>query len=337
MSRVLITGGAGFIGYHLAKRISSDSVNEITLADNMSRGEIDSEFNGILMRKNVRLERGDLTDPKFFTQLDKDYEYIYHLAAIIGVKNVMEHPDKVLSVNAVSTLNLFDYARSIKGLKRIFFSSTSEVYAGTLKHFGIKVPTDENVALAIEDISVPRTSYALSKIYGESTGLVYGIKYGIPVTIGRYHNIYGPRMGFWHVIPETFMKIHNSATIGVPSPGHTRAFCFIDDAVELTIRACENKNTLNEVVNIGNSKEEISIKDLVMKIAKIMGKKVVIKELPDTIGSPARRCPDTSKIERLTGYAAAVSLEDGIRKTYGWYKERIGVLSNESKYMKDAT
>ena len=148
-------------------------------------------------------------------------------------------------------------------------------------------------------------------------------KYGIPVTIGRYHNIYGPRMGYAHVIPETFIKISKSNTIDVPSPTHTRAFCYIDDAVEITIRACENANATNEILNIGNSKEEISIKDLIVKIASIMGKNITIHELPDTPGSPARRCPDTSKMERLTGYSPVIPLGEGIRKTYEWYKDRL--------------
>ncbi len=116
---------------------------------------------------------------------------------------------------------------------------------------------------------------------------------------------------------------HITNKIGIASPAHTRAFCFIDDAVEFTIRICEYINAINEVVNIGNPKEEIAIKDLVVKMANIMDKQITFEELPDTSGSPKRRCPNISKIERLTGYAPTVSLEEGIRKTYDWYKDRI--------------
>ncbi len=325
MDRILITGGAGFIGYFLIKKLLEANADNITVIDNLSRGRMDAEFQQLIKNKNVQFINGDLTDTRLFMDLDKDYNYIYHLAGVIGVKHVMQNPDKVLYVNAVSTLNLFEYATRVRNLKKLFFSSTSEVYSGTLKHFSIAVPTDENVPLTIADIKENRTSYALSKMYGESIGFIYGRKYGIPVTIGRYHNVYGPRMGFAHVIPEMFVKIGKNDIIDVASPTHTRAFCFVDDAIVLTIRATESPNTINEIVNIGNSREEVSIKDLVLKIAEVLNKVITINELPDTPGSPQRRCPDTTKIEKLTGYSPAFSLEEGIRRTYDWYKDKLDV------------
>lgn len=323
MSKILITGGAGFIGFSLAKKLSEDKDNDISIIDNLSRGTIDKELGNLLKKENVHFIQGDLTDPRLLLRLDREYEYIYHLVSIIGLKNVTEAADRVLYVNAVSTLNIFEYAKNIKNLRRIFFSSTSEVYAGTAKHFNITIPTDENVPLTIEDISADRTTYALSKMYGESIGFVYGRKFGIPVTIGRYHNIYGPRMGFAHVIPETFIKINRNSVVRVPSPNHTRAFCFIDDAIEFTIRACNSQNTINEILHIGNPKEEISIKELVMQIADIMGKDISIISMPDTPGSVSRRCPDTGKIERITGFSAQIFLTEGLRRTYEWYKYKL--------------
>jgi nucleoside-diphosphate-sugar epimerase len=163
----------------------------------------------------------------------------------------------------------------------------------------------------------------LSKIYGESIGFVYGRKFNIPFTCGRYHNVYGPRMGYAHVIPEMFIKINEHNVIDVPSSTHTRAFCFIDDAIEFTIRACENPNTNNEILHIGNSSEEISVKDLVFKISSILGKSITLNELADTPGSPARRCPDITKIQSLTGYSPCVTLSEGIQNTYRWYKDKL--------------
>lgn len=323
MSKILITGGAGFLGYFLAKSLSEDKSNRLTIVDNFSRGLMDKEMSRLLEKVNVTLVNGDLTDINHVRSLDKDYEYIFHLAAVIGVKNVMKEPDKVLRINAISTLNLFEYAKELKHIKRVLFSSTSEVYSGTHKHFGIKIPTDESVFLAIDDVSAPRTTYALSKIYGESAAFVYGEKYDIPFTIIRYHNIYGPRMGFDHVIPETFVKIKKDSSVEVSSPGHTRAFCYVDDAVEFTIRAALRENGQGQVLHIGNPQEEIKIKELVIKIAEIMGKVVSIKELPDTAGSPSRRCPDISKAVMITGYNPQVSLEDGISKAYEWYRDKI--------------
>lgn len=327
MDRILITGGAGFIGYFLIKKLLEANADNITVIDNLLRGRMDAEFQQLIENKNVQFINGDLTDTRLFMDMDKDYEYIYHLAGVIGVKHVMQNPDRALYVNAVSTLNIFEYAKKVKNLKRLFFSSTSEIYSGTLKHFGITVPTDEEVPLTIDDIKADRTSYALSKMYGESIGFVYGRKYNIPITIGRYHNVYGPRMGFVHVIPEMFIRISKNDIIDVASPAHTRAFCFIDDAIEMTIRAAQSPNAINEIVNIGNSIEEISIKDLVLKIAKVLNKSITINELPDTPGSPQRRCPDTQKIQKVTDYIPVFSLAKGISRTYEWYKDKL-----EAKY-----
>ena len=331
MSRILIAGGAGFIGYHIASALSADPQNEITIIDDLSRGNEDSDLKKLLQRENVEFISADLTDQKTFDALRRDYEYIYHLAAVIGVKNVNKDPDKVLRVNALSMINILEYAKGLKGLPRIVFSSTSEVYAGTLKHFGITIPTDEKVTIAIEDISSSRSTYAVSKIFGESAAFAYSGKYGIPVTIVRYHNVYGPRMGFAHVIPETFVKILSSPNVEVPSLHHTRAFCYVDDAVEATIKAAESSRTEGEILHIGNSREEISVGDLVVRIGAVMGRNITIKGLPETPGSPSRRCPDITKAADLIAFSPKISLAEGLARSYAWYKDKIEAVKEVEK------
>jgi nucleoside-diphosphate-sugar epimerase len=284
---------------------------------------MDEDFNKIIQNKNVHFIQEDLTNPLTFVQLPKDFEYIYHLAAVIGVKNVVENPDKVLYINTISTLNILEFAKNMPSLKKMLFSSTSEVYAGTMKHFGIEVPTDEQVKLVIDDITSERTTYMISKMFGEAACYTYGKKYSIPFTIVRYHNVYGPRMGFLHVIPEMFIKIINNEVIDVPSPTHTRAFCYIDDAVEMTIKVAESGKTNSELFNIGNQEQEIRIVDLVKIIADVIGKNIKINELPDTKGSPARRCPNISKIKKYLEYSPGVGLKEGIFLTYQWYKDKL--------------
>ncbi|MFY7997262.1 MAG: NAD-dependent epimerase/dehydratase family protein, partial [Candidatus Kapaibacteriota bacterium] len=163
MPNILITGGAGFIGQAITRALSDNPNNHITLVDNLTRGRIDADLQSVLDRDNVSFLQGDITDAAFFDTLPTNFDYIYHLAAVIGVRNVMEKPDKVLLVNAISTLYLFEYAKRLSNLKRILFSSTSEIYAGTLKHFGITVPTPETEPLTLDDITSPRTTYMLSK------------------------------------------------------------------------------------------------------------------------------------------------------------------------------
>lgn len=321
MNKILITGGAGFIGYHLAKHLAVN--NRVVILDNLSRGRMDHDFIMLLDDPNITFINVDLTDPAIYADLDTGFDYIYHLAAVIGVKNVAENPDRVLYVNALTNLYLFEFAKRIGNLKRIFFSSTSEIYAGTLKHFGIEIPTSESVQLTLDDIASPRTTYMLSKMFGEAICFNYNFKYGIPFTIGRYHNVYGPRMGFLHVVPEMFCKIKNDSSIGVASPDHTRAMCYIGDAVEMTILACESGQTLKEILNIGNQDQEIKMIELAEIIAEVMGRDVSLLRLPETAGSPARRCPDIAKIRRLTGYSPKTGLTEGIRLTYNWYKDKL--------------
>lgn len=323
MKKVLITGAAGFVGFHLAQELAALDTYELFLVDNLQRGRMDPAFESLLNLERVHFVKADLTDPSAFDGFPLDVDYIYHLAAVIGVQNVLEHPDRVLYVNATTTLHLFEWAKQCTQLKRILFSSTSEIYAGTLKHFGIDIPTPESVPLVLADITDARTTYALSKMYGESICHNYGRKYGIPSTIVRYHNVYGPRMGFKHVIPEMFVKITNQPQIQVASPRHTRAFCYIDDAVHMTILLCEHEAAKGETFHVGNQEQEITIRELVQEVACAMDRSITIHEQSDTPGSPARRCPDTCRVQGITGYIPQIPLADGIRRTYSWYRDKL--------------
>lgn len=320
MRKVLITGGAGFIGYHLAEELLRRGCR-IDIADNLSRGEFDRDLKRLIRRPNVRFIKADLTDPKAYKKLGKVYDYIYHMAAIVGVKRVIERPDRVLYINIGSVLNLLEWIRTTqKDLKRLLFASTSEAYAGSIKCCNIPVPTGEDVMLCLEDISMPRTTYALSKIVGEAACFSY-LNNKTPFTIVRYHNVYGPRMGYSHVIPELMVKARKAdRCLEVFSVNHTRAFCYISDAVAATIGLAESKPSLGKIVNVGNSDEEITIKDLAQRIIGLVNPVLKIKPLGNQAGSPERRCPDIRRLKRATGFKPKVSLDEGIRLTWQWYE-----------------
>ena len=318
MAKVLITGGAGFIGLHLAKYYLSMG-HKIDLADNFSRGINDEELSEVIKNPNVTLFTVDLMEKSSMSKLADDYDYIYHLAAIIGVANVLKQPYNVLEKNAVLLLNMIDFARKQKNLKRFMFASTSEVYAGTLLNFEMQIPTPEITPLCTTDLKAARTSYMLSKIYGEALCNASGL----PVTIFRPHNIYGPRMGMAHVIPELLKKSYSlkeNEKLDVFSPEHKRTFCYIDDAIKILYLAAECDKTLNETINLGNQNPEVNMKTVAQIVLKTVGKNNELNLLPPTEGSPERRCPDMSKTTNLTGYKAQISLEDGVKKTYDWYK-----------------
>lgn len=326
MSKVLITGGAGFIGYHLAKRLLKEGYH-VDLIDNLSRGVKDEELEKVLDNHNARLLNIDLLQPNTLTELSSDYEYIYHFAAIIGVSNVLNRPYNVLSDNVLMLLNMISFAKRQADLKRLIFTSTSEVYAGTLQNFKLPIPTPETTPLALTDLSHPRTTYMLSKIYGEA--LCHHS--GIPFIVVRPHNVYGPRMGMVHVIPELFKKAYfaqNGGNLDVFSVSHSRTFCYIEDAVEMIKLSAELKECEGQTLNIGNQSPEILIKDVAGLIIKLIGKGLKINPMPETPGSPLRRCPDMTKTYNLTGYKPLTGIEKGIELTYEWYKNYIFKLNS---------
>jgi len=318
--KALITGGAGFIGLHLANKLLDEGY-QVLLIDNFARGVKDTDLKQTLARERINFANIDLLDSNSIDILDKDYDVIFHLAAIIGVVHVLERPFNVLYDNIHMLGNMIDFSRKQAKLSRFFFASTSEVYAGTLKYFDLPIPTPENNPLAVTNLSHPRTAYMLSKICGEALCQ----NSGIPFTIFRPHNVYGPRMGMAHVIPEIIKKVVESKNkaIEVYSVNHKRTFCYVKDAVRMLWLLAESKQTIGETYNIGNEDEEITMGDLAYKIIDLVGKDLQINPQPATIGSPERRCPNMGKLVQVISYNKKYPLKDGLKKTFDWYKTKI--------------
>ena len=316
MIKVLITGGAGFIGQNLARKLQQMNY-EVSIIDNFSRQD-GTQPEDLHLSDDIRLINIDLTNKvELFSKVDLDYEYIFHLAAIVGVKNVERDSYGVLELNTKILFNTIDFAKSNKSLKRFIFFSTSEVYAGTLEYFSMKIPTSEVTPLAVSNLSSPRTSYMLSKIYGEA--LVIQSK--LPFLILRPHNIYGPNMGFSHVIPELIRKSllnERKSVIEVKSAKHTRSFCYIDDAIQQIISLSINNHTLDKTLNVGNQYHEISIMSLAELIFNLTEKNQKPKKSSDDKGSPLRRCPDMKSSESIIGKIEFKSLEKGIKECIDW-------------------
>jgi nucleoside-diphosphate-sugar epimerase len=320
MKKVLITGGAGFIGYHLANKLL-DSDYQIDLLDNFSRGVNDAQITALAKKERVNLINADLLFPNIQKKLDKDYSYIYHFAAVIGVQHVLKSPYDVLDKNIRLLQNALEVANHQKNLIRFLFASTSEIYAGTLYHYGLEFPTPESTPLTVNDLNEARTSYMLSKIYGEAMCL----HSGLPVTIFRPHNFYGPRMGLSHVIPELMKKVVEIEIdqLDVFSVKHQRTFCYIADAVEMIQLLAESDKSIGESYNIGNDDEEITMGDLAKRIIELIGKGVCINPMTVTPGSPVRRCPGISKLKNVISYTKQYPLEKGLQETFDWYNKNI--------------
>ena len=317
--KVLITGGAGFIGLHLADFLYKNN-HTVDLLDNFSRGQLDVQIKQLTKNSEINIINVDLREINNLNKLDTDYDLIFHFAAILGVQNVLEKPYEVLNYNMLLTANALSIAKKQKSLECFIFSSTSEVYAGSLEKNLLEIPTKEDSIIVLSDSKKPRTSYMLSKIYGEAMC----IHSDVPYLIIRPHNIYGPRMGMAHVVPQLIEKAYkenSNGKLNVYSLEHTRTFCYVTDAIEQIYALIINKKSRNNVYNIGSQFPEITIEELSKKIIKLIGKKLTLNSLGTSEGSPIRRCPDMSYTIAMTNYKGKTSIDEGLRLTYNWYKE----------------
>lgn len=317
--RIIVTGGSGFIGWHLANYLSKNSNDEITIIDNHERGEADSMFEELISKPNVIFLNRDMTRKDFYEDLSGHYDCVYHLAAINGTKNFYQRPYDVLRVNILALMNMLEWC-SPENCGGFLFSSSSEAYAGTIGQDSKFIPTEENIPLSVNDVMNPRWSYGGSKITGELLTINYCRTRGVKFKIIRYHNIYGIRMGYDHVLPEFFKRVYERVNpFPIYGGEETRAFCAVDDAVKATEAVMLSDKTDGEIVHIGNSTQEIKIIELLKLVLKIAGENPEIKIFPAPEGCVARRCPDTQKLYNLTGFKASITLEQALPEMFSWY------------------
>lgn len=324
--RILITGGAGFVGFHLAKRLLAHTSDQIVLTDNLQRGRMDEELSALITAHADRISfmHADLTDPAAFAQFGSGFDHIYHLAAVNGTKWFYKMPAEVLRINTLTLTNLLEWVRAMPRKPKVCFTSSNEAYAGALAAFDqLPLPTPEAVPLVIEDPYNTRWTYAGTKLVGEQFMIHYGTTYDIPGVIVRPHNFYGPRAGYDHVIPEWCGRIQNRVDpFPLMSPDETRTFCYIDDAVEAMHLLMESPNTETQpmqTVHIGNT-DEVAIGTLAETLFRVAGwRPTSLDTKPSPAGSVKRRVADISKIKQLVGWTPTTTLEEGLRQTFAWY------------------
>jgi nucleoside-diphosphate-sugar epimerase len=242
------------------------------------------------------------------------------LASVVGVDNANSIPHEIIRINTALIYNTLEWVRHSQ-VGKVLFTSTSECYAGTIEAFGYTTPTPEEVPLCIQEIGHPRFTYAVTKMLGESGFLNYARILGFETTIVRYHNVYGPRMGFKHVIPHLAVRFRKGETpFKVYGHDQTRAFCYITDAVEGTVLAMEQPGTNMQTYHIG-TQDEISIGDLIHHTGELMDFKGEYENAPTYPGSVSRRCPDITKARTQLGYEPKVMWKEGLKLTMDWYNQ----------------
>jgi UDP-glucose 4-epimerase len=317
MKNVLVTGGTGFIGAALVKNLVNKGFKVKTF-DNNSRGGLD-KLDDYLDR--IEVIEGDIRDLPSVMDAMKGIDIVYHLAFINGTRYFYEKPDLVLEVGLKGMLNVMDAAMHHK-VKRMIYASSAEVYQQPTH-----IPTNEDERLIIPDPRNPRYSYGGAKAIGEVMALHYAKHSDLETVIFRPHNIYGPNMGFEHVIPEFVLRMKemsdnfSKSDIEFPIQGtgeETRAFCYVEDAAEGIALVAEHGKT-GEIYHVG-TEEEVTISKLVEIMGNQLGvaPKIQPTEIPK--GATNRRCPSIARARTL-GYSPKVTLEQGVKITSEWYKK----------------
>jgi nucleoside-diphosphate-sugar epimerase len=324
-AKVLITGGAGFIGFHLAGHLLEQTEARVVLADNLSRGRMDRDLTRLLDQfpDRVQLHEADLTDRAAYDDLDQDFDQVFHLAAVNGTKWFYQMPQTVLRTNILSLFWVLDWLQSTDQKPTFCFTSSNEAYAGALEAFGaLPLPTPETVPLVVSDPFNPRWSYAGSKLIGEQIVIHTCDALDIPAVIVRPHNFYGPRAGFDHVIPELCQRVaRREDPFVLFGAEQTRTFCYIDDAVSAIASLVNHTvpGTGASVYNVGGT-EEVTMAELAEKVFRTAGwQPRSIEQRSAPTGSVSRRKPDITKIRNAIGWTPRVSLDEGLRSTFAWY------------------
>lgn len=308
MAVILITGGAGNVASALASKLAQDLSNHIVILDNLSTGDIKK----VPKLDNVTFIKADANVYNDIVPIFGRYnfDYVFHYAAVVGVKRTLENPIKVLD-DIEGIKNILSLSKN-SGVKRVFYSSSSEVYGEPFE-----IPQNEKTTPLNS-----RLPYAIVKNVGEAFFKSYYQEYGLAYTIFRFFNTYGPNQSEDFVVPRFIKAAIRHEPITLYGDGlQTRSFCYVDDNIETCIKAMTHEECVNDVINIGSDKE-MTILELAQTIIAQTNSKSEIIHLPALEeGDMTRRCPDTTKMKSILG-RELLSLEAGIQKLVAYYENR---------------
>jgi nucleoside-diphosphate-sugar epimerase len=314
-ARILVTGGSGFIGSGLVKALVRAG-HRVRVLDDNSRGRPRRLLD---VERDIEFVAGDVRDPAAVNEAARGMDEVHHLAFVNGTEFFYSAPDLVLDVGVRGMINVIDACRA-HGIGILILASSSEVYQ-TPPH----TPTDETAPLTVPDPMNPRYSYGAGKLISEIMAINFGRKYFERVLVFRPHNVYGPDMGWEHVIPQFALRLQR-LTAGQPqgrlrfeiqgTGRETRSFCHVDDLVS-GVMTMRGKGEHLGIYHVGTM-EEVAIADVAHLVARAAGREIELVPGPLAAGGTPRRCPDISKLARL-GYKPAVPLEQGLKPTLDWY------------------
>ena len=310
--RVLVTGAGGFIGSHLVERLAADGESVRAFVRYNSRNDYGwLEALEDHVSERVEIFRGDLANPEAVSRAVDGCEVVFHLGALIPIPYSYVHTREFVSVNTIGTLNVLEAARR-HGTRRVVHTSTSEVY-GTAQ----RIPIDEAHPLQAQ------SPYAATKIGADQLALSYRLSFETPVVIVRPFNTYGPRQSARAVIPTVATQALKGERIQIGSLHPTRDFVFVEDTVAGMIACAEAGDVEGEVINLGSG-AEISVRAVVERIVELVGGDLRVEVVEDRRRPPSseveRLLADARKAERLLGWRARVSFDEGLARTVEWIR-----------------
>lgn len=308
--KILITGGAGFIGSHLCERLINN--NKVVIYDNCHRDAL--QYTGLKDNKNLTFVKADILDAKKINKAMRGCDIVIHLAAIAGVDTVIKKPIVTMKINLLGTYNALESAIANK-IKLFVNFSTSEVY-GPYTYKGA-----ESSMTTQGEVGQMRWTYAVSKLAAEHLSHCYYQEYGMAFVSVRPFNIYGPRQVGEGAIHKFIARAVNNEDIVIYGDGtQIRAWCYIDDFAAGVISTLSNTKAAGHVFNLGNPQSTVTMLQLAKRIIELgnSSSRIVFKEnsMPDV----EVRVPSIKKAQKLLGFNPLVSLDDGIIKTFQWYK-----------------
>ena len=309
---IFITGGAGFIGSAVAGRLVND--NRVVLYDNLSRNALkDRAFRG---HPNLSLIEGDILDPDALARAMDGADIVVHCAAIAGIDTVILEPVKTMRVNLVGSANVLEAASRLEHCDRIVCFSTSEVFG---QHAFRAVETDPTVMGAVGEA---RWSYAVSKLAEEHLAFAYHQQMGLPMTIVRPFNVYGPGQVGEGALRTFIMRALRDETIEIHGDGtQIRAWCYVDDMVDGVLLAIESDSAIGESFNIGNQRAVVTIFGLANTVVRVLGSRSQITFARKDYVDVELRVPSVQKAASVLGFEAKVDLDEGILLTAAHYRD----------------
>jgi UDP-glucose 4-epimerase len=313
-AKVFITGGAGFIGSTLAARLVED--NEITIFDNFARDNLSSTSLG--SHPNIRVVRGDILDLAGVTEAMQGHTHVVHCAAIAGIDTVVKSPVTTMRVNMMGSANVLEAAHKLAACERVVCFSTSEVFG---QHAFRSSELDSTV---MGRVGEARWTYAVSKLAEEHLAIAYHDEHGLPVTVVRPFNVYGPgqvgegalRTFIERAVQDLPIQIHGDGT-------QIRAWCYVDDMVRGVTIALTHPAAVGESFNIGNQRAVTTIYGLANTVLRVTGSASTVSFIDKDYADVELRVPSVSKARDLIGFEAEVDLDEGIARTADHVRTRL--------------